>query len=68
MLPIPPLDGSRVLYALAPDFVRRGMEAMEKAGIIIVFALVFLAGSILGQIMSSTIQAILQVFTTIFGI
>ena len=68
MLPIPPLDGSRVLYALAPDFVRRGMEAMEQAGIIIVFALVFLAGSILGQIMSSTIQAILQVFTTIFGI
>lgn len=68
MLPIPPLDGSRVLYALAPDFVRRGMEAMEQAGIIIVLALVFLAGSILGQIMSSTIQAILQVFTTIFGI
>ena len=68
MLPIPPLDGSRVLYALAPEFVRRGMEAMEQAGIIIVFALVFLAGSLLGQIMSSMIQAILQVFTTIFGV
>lgn len=68
MLPIPPLDGSRVLYALAPDFVRRGMEAMEQAGLIIVFALVFLAGSLLGQIMSTVIQAILQVFTTIFGV
>lgn len=68
MLPIPPLDGSRVLYALAPDFVRRGMEAMEQAGIIIVFALVILAGSVLGQVMSSIIQAILQVFTTIFGV
>lgn len=68
MLPIPPLDGSRVLYALAPDFVRRGMEAIEQAGIIIVFALVFLAGSLLGRIMSSAIQAILQVFTTIFGV
>lgn len=68
MLPIPPLDGSRVLYALAPDFVRRGMEAMEQAGLIIVFALVFFAGSLLGQIMSTVIQAILQVFTTIFGV
>lgn len=68
MLPIPPLDGSRVLYALAPDFVRRGMEAMEQAGIIIIFALVFLAGSLLGRIMSSAIQGILQVFTTIFGV
>ena len=26
MLPIPPLDGSRLLYALAPDGVRRIMS------------------------------------------
>ncbi|MEO7904505.1 MAG: site-2 protease family protein, partial [Candidatus Saccharimonadales bacterium] len=28
MIPFPPLDGSRVLYALAPEFIRRGMEMM----------------------------------------
>lgn len=37
MIPFPPLDGSRVLYALAPDFVRRAMEYIEGLGI---FALV----------------------------
>ena len=30
ILPLPPLDGSRVLYALAPDGARAVMEQMEK--------------------------------------
>ena len=68
MLPIPPLDGSRVLYALAPDFVRRGMEAIEQAGLLVVFALVLVAGSVLGQIMQTAIYAILQGFAAIFGV
>ncbi len=33
MIPVPPLDGSRVLYALAPDGVRRGMEWIERYGL-----------------------------------
>lgn len=68
MLPIPPLDGSRVLYALAPEFVRRGMEAFEQAGLLIVFALVLLAGSALGQVMTTVIEAILYGFARIFGV
>lgn len=39
-VPIPPLDGSRVLYALAPDSVRGFMAAIEPYGIFVVFALV----------------------------
>lgn len=68
MLPIPPLDGSRVLYAIAPEFVRRGMEAMEQAGLLVVFALVLFAGSLLGQVMSTAIQAILHGFMVVFGV
>lgn len=68
MLPIPPLDGSRVLYALAPDFVRRGMEVVEQYGIILVFALVLLASAVLGQILGSSITFILEVFIRIFGV
>lgn len=68
MLPIPPLDGSRVLYALAPEFVRRGMEAFEQAGLLIVFALVLLAGSALGQVMVTVIKAILDGFALVFGV
>lgn len=37
MIPFPPLDGSRLLYALAPDFVRRGMEIIESAGMLAIF-------------------------------
>lgn len=32
MIPFPPLDGSRVLYAFAPDPVRRVMEQIENMG------------------------------------
>ncbi len=39
MVPIPPLDGSRVLYAFAPDAVREIMARMEQIGLFIVFGL-----------------------------
>ena len=68
MLPIPPLDGSRVLYALAPEFVRRCMEMIEQFGIILVFAIVLLSGGMIGQIMGTGIDAILQLFIAIFRV
>lgn len=68
MLPIPPLDGSRALYALAPEFVRRGMEMIERSGILLVFALVLLAGPAIGEIMGSAIGGILDLFTLIFRV
>lgn len=40
MIPIPPLDGSRVLYAFAPDSVRTFMEQIEQYGIFLIFGLV----------------------------
>lgn len=67
MLPIPPLDGSRVLYAVAPDFVRRGMEAFEQFGIVIVFAVVMFASPVIGKIMGGAITEILRFFTLVFG-
>lgn len=45
ILPIPPLDGSRVLYALAPDSVRRGFDKIESAGLFLVFLIVIFAGT-----------------------
>ena len=68
MIPIPPLDGSRVLYALAPDFVRRGMEAIESYGVIGIFLIVFLANSLIVTYISQTVNFFLMVFAAIFGI
>ena len=66
MIPIPPLDGSRVLYALAPEFVRSGMRAIEQFGILFVFILVLAAGSLLGAYMNGAINFFLDVFMNIF--
>lgn len=67
MIPIPPLDGSRVLYALAPDFVRRGMEAIERFGIVFVFLIVFMASPLIGRFITASTEAIVQSFTVLFG-
>lgn len=66
LIPITPLDGSRVLYALAPDFIRRGMEVMERYGILVVFAVVLLAGQYVGVFMAALINFFLEVFGAIF--
>ena len=66
MLPIPPLDGSRALYALAPEVVRRVMERIEQYGLFVVFAIVLLGGSLIGAIMSTSIQSIISLFEFIF--
>ena len=66
ILPIPPLDGSRVLYALAPEFVRRAMEVIEQFGLIIVFVLVLLGSSLLGSYMITALNFFLDVFSHIF--
>ncbi len=43
MIPFPPLDGSRLLYALAPQALRRLMETIESLGFggIVLFMLLF---------------------------
>jgi Zn-dependent protease len=45
MIPIPPLDGSRVLYAFAPESVQEVMQRIEPYGLVIVFALVMWGGA-----------------------
>ncbi len=44
MIPIPPLDGSRVLYAFAPEPVRRVMETIEPFGFFVIFGLILIGG------------------------
>lgn len=44
LLPIPPLDGSRVLYAFAPESLQRLMIQIEPYGLFIIFGLVLAGG------------------------
>lgn len=68
MLPIPPLDGSRLLYSVAPESVRRIMEKIEQFGVLFVFVMIMLFSSAISKIMSACISAILHVFMTIFSV
>jgi Zn-dependent protease len=68
MLPIPPLDGSRVLYALAPDWARRGMEWIERYGVVLVFIIVLLASSLIGQYMNAAIGFFIGIFERLLGV
>ncbi|MFZ1250396.1 MAG: site-2 protease family protein [Candidatus Microsaccharimonas sp.] len=68
MIPIPPLDGSRVLYALAPDFVRTGMRFIEQFGIIFIFVIVLVASPFIGMFMGDAVRFFLDLFGTIFRV
>ncbi len=68
MLPIPPLDGSRVLYAFAPETVRRGMEMIERYGVMVIFAIVLIASPVISQIMITCMNAIISLFTALFSV
>jgi len=45
LIPIPPLDGSRVLYAFAPESVQDFMKQIEPYGLFIIIALVLWGGA-----------------------
>ena len=69
ILPIPPLDGSRVLYAIAPDGVRAVMEKIEStAGVWLVFGLILIFSSALSRLMTGAISGILQFFLMLVGV
>ncbi len=44
LIPIPPLDGSRVLYAFLPESAQRVMDQIEPYGFFIIFGLVLMGG------------------------
>lgn len=68
LIPIPPLDGSRVLYAIAPDGVRDIMAGMERWGIVLVLILVVVVPGFVSAIMGGAMNAILDAFYFIVGV
>jgi len=68
LIPIPPLDGSRVVYPLMPDGVRNAMDRMEGVGIVVVYMLIVLGGGVFTSVMTGAMTGILQLFYWILGI
>ena len=67
LIPILPLDGSRVLYALAPDGAREVMEKMERYGLIVVMLMIFVFSSALSKILVAGMYGILNFFCFLVG-
>ena len=67
LIPIPPLDGSRLLYAIAPDSVRVLMMNLERYGVIIIYLLIFLFGDVLSNLMVNGMTACIDFFYLITG-
>ncbi|TAH33650.1 site-2 protease family protein [Candidatus Saccharibacteria bacterium] len=68
IIPIPPLDGSRVLYAFAPEGARRVMEMIERYGIFLIFAIILVASPLIGSFMLGAMRFFLQLFSWVFGV
>lgn len=54
MIPFPPLDGSRVLYAFAPEPLQRFMEQIERFGLMAIFLFML----VLFPLLSPTLQGV----------
>lgn len=60
MIPFPPLDGSRILYAVAPRPVRDVMDKIEGAGMIAIFLFIFIGFRFIAPFMSAAVSAIMR--------
>ncbi len=58
LIPIPPLDGSRVLYAFAPEPVQNVMVAIERMGLLAIFAIIFIGWQFIGPVILNLNQSI----------
>ncbi len=66
MLPLPPLDGGRVLAGLAPPSVSDVLDRIEPFGILIIFALMYLG--ILWAIIGPPYEFLISIFVQIMNI
>lgn len=67
ILPLVPLDGSRLLYALAPVSIQNFMDKIEPYGTFVVILFLFAFRSIFFNLMNSGINLFLSFYSGIFS-
>ena len=67
LIPIPPLDGSRILYALSPDAIRNVLGGIERYGIILVYMMILFFSEVFSHLMINGMDGILNLFYLVVG-
>ena len=66
LLPLPPLDGSRILASILPNPLAYKFSKIEPYGLIILMALLFLG--LLGKVLLPVVSAVMSLFSSVAGI
>jgi Zn-dependent protease len=61
MIPFPPLDGSRVLYAVAPEGLRDVMDRIERAGFVMLLVVMLVGYQFIAPYIAKIILAIVGI-------
>ncbi len=61
MIPFPPLDGSRVLYALSPEPIQKVMMQIERMGFTAILLFMFVGFPLISPVISSAQQMLISV-------
>lgn len=60
MIPFPPLDGSRVLYALAPEWLQNIMMQIERLGFMAIMVFMFVGFPLISPLITSVQRTLLS--------
>jgi Zn-dependent protease len=61
MIPIPPLDGLKILTGILPDFWFQFMAPMERYGFMILFAVIIIGGNAGASVISAMYSPVFDV-------
>lgn len=65
LLPIPPLDGSKIIFPLAPEFIQNFIRRLERDPLVI-FVIILLFSNQISNVIGVASSWILEFFTLIF--
>lgn len=65
MIPFPPLDGSRLLYAFAPEPLQKIMYQIEAGGLMSILVFMLLLFPLIGPIIVKTVDSLYTILLTI---
>ena len=63
MIPWPPLDGSRILYAISPAPIREILNRIEQFGLIGLFLLLFVGLPVISPLIGLAVSYLFEIFT-----